>query len=812
MNHNPANLSLRSFILFLSITFLVVSGIQSQKKDIKISDSIQSVDNAISIDNISDESEKLGQRILELRKILKPSAKIKLVDSLLNIASVQINNKKDTLMSEFDGMTRRVLKVRKVEWRNYRSNLKSYQDILNTRSKDISDITDDLIKEIKKWEQTKEKLINNSESTDTYGSLDNAVFTLKNIMKIAHTRLDSVFIVQKGLTELVLSVDKTISEIDNVELQMQKDYFVFDSKPLWKSQEIDTIAIDTDTIGSVKATKIISSGIKRNKEQLTEFLSVNFKILIIQIVFLFLLFIFFIRVNKKWQKDTNILNNSIESQANIILTHPLSATIVLGLLISSFFYDTLIPVFGELHIILIMAGTVFLFPKLTNKKFGIFLVLLFLTYLIYIFQAYLDPNSALVRWITLINAVILIIALTIGRETVKRMPMQFEQIYRLFMVISLLYISILAISILANIIGMVALSQFLFSGILTSTVLGIVVYLAVMVLTSIFLLFFKLRKSYSIQTLDTVVDAINKRIRPLLIWIGLIVWIMFTLKGFDLLDFIISWINGLMHIEWEIGETTISLGGVLAFFSIFIITLILSKLASTIFQDDWMVKILPRGAAPAISLVLRILLISIGFYLALSAAGIDLSKLGFMFGALGVGIGFGLQNVVLNFISGLILAFERPINIGDTIEVDQEFGVVTSIGVRSSNIKSYSGYESIIPNGDLISKKVNNYTLSNRDRRSKILMKTAPSADPEKVIALFNQIATENPNTHTYPAPETFFYGYDPDGSLSFTLLYWTTFSNTLNTDSTIALNIFKALKEEGIQAPAPVRHIISKK
>jgi len=811
MNHNSANSSLRSFIIFLSITFFVVSGIQSQKKDIKVSDSIQTVDNSISIDNISDESEKLGQRIIKLRKILKPSAKIQSVDSLLKITSVEITNKRDSLLPEINEMTRRVLKVTKVEWKNYRSILKSYQDILNTRSKDISDITDDLIKEIKKWEQTKKKLIENSESTDIYDSLDQAISTLKNILKTAHARLDSIFIIQKGLTELVLSVDQTIAEIDYAELQMQKDYLVFDSKPLWKSQEIENKTIDSIHVKSTRISELFVSGIKENKEQLKEFLSLNMKTFMLQLVFIFLLFMFLIGVGKRWRTDINNLSNPIELQAKIILTHPISATVVLGLLISAFFYDGMIPVFTELHILLVLAGTIFLLPKITTKKFGTFLTLLFLTYLIYTFQAYLGTKTVIVRWISLVNAIILIIALYTGRQIVKKSPSQFEQIYKLFMVISLLYISILAISIFANIIGMFSLSQFLFYGILSSTVLGLVVYLAAIVVTSIFVLFFKLRRSYSIQ-IDTMVNATNQRIRPLLNWVGFIVWLMFTVKGFDLYEYIVSWINGLMHIHWEVGETTISLGGILAFVSIFIITIILAKLTSTIFQDDWMVNILPRGIGPAISLILRIFFVTIGFYLALSAAGIDLSKLGFIVGALGVGIGFGLQNVVLNFISGLILAFERPINIGDSIEVDQEFGVVTNIGVRSSNIRSYSGYESIIPNGDLISKKVNNYTLTNQNRRSKILMKTAPTADPKKVIALFDRIASESSYTHMDPAPKTYFYGYDPEGSLSFALLYWTSFTDTLKTDSDIALNIFEALKEEGIQAPAPVRHIISRK
>ena len=90
-------------------------------------------------------------------------------------------------------------------------------------------------------------------------------------------------------------------------------------------------------------------------------------------------------------------------------------------------------------------------------------------------------------------------------------------------------------------------------------------------------------------------------------------------------------------------------------------------------------------------------------------------------------------------------------------------------------------------------------------------MKTAPDADPEKVIELFNNIAKAHPNISTEPAPKTYFYGYGPEGNLNFALLYWTTFSDTLKTDSEIALKIFKKLKEENIQAPAPVRRIISK-
>ena len=811
MKHNKKNLY-KSTFLFLLFTVLLFFRVQAQSKDAQVTDSIQIVDNAISISNISEESEKLSQRIKKLRKVLKPSAEIKEVDSLLNFVSVKVNSKKDTLLIQLDKMTHRDLKVNKVEWNKYRSDIKSIQKILKDRTEELTDINDEMIQELDTWEVTKKKLESSSESKDVYSSLDLIIETLQEILQLAHKRLDSIFIVQKGLSELALNIDETITEMEQVELQMQKEYFVFDNKPLWKSKNLEISAIDSTAIKSESTSNLVLSGLKKNKKQIKEFISLNFKTAVLQVLFILTLLVLIISVKKKWKDDIKDLTNPIEIQAKIILSNPISASVTLGVLVSAFFYDAFVPAFAELHVILILIGTIFLLPKLTNKNFRLFLFLIFITYLFHTFEAFLSSKIYMLRWIMIIDAIVLIVALVLGRKIMKRSPEQFKPIYKFYIVLAPIYILILIVSIIANIIGMVSLSKLLITGILTSTVLGMVVYLSVKIVTSLVVIFSNIRKPYTMETLSTIVNMTNQRVRPILVWTGLFVWIMFTLKGFDVYNFIVEWVNELMHVTWEIGEMTISLGGILAFLTISIVTLILAKLVAAIFLDDWMINILPRGVAPAISLVLRIIIVGAGFYIALSAAGIDLGKLGWMLGALGVGIGFGLQNIVLNFISGLILAFERPINLGDTIEIDQEMGVVTDIGIRSSNIKSYSGYEAIIPNGDLISKKVINYTLSNRERRSKILMKTAPSADPEEVISLFNEVASEDSRTRKDPEPKTYFYGYDEDGNLSFALLYWTTFSDTLKTDSEIALKIFAKLKEEGIQSPVPVRRIVKEK
>jgi small-conductance mechanosensitive channel len=790
------------FILF---SLIFVCKTQAQSKDENTQIEVQD-DKIQSVSDILKEGEKLNLRIIKLNKTLKPSDVIIRLDSVLNIDTAKIFQKRDSLLPELNNIATRALKAHKVEWINTLTYLKEYQNIVNERREEISEIKNELSSELTKWKLIREKLNNDYESNNSNKEFDGFINSLEGITEKTQIRLDSIFLIQKKLIELILTVDETIYSINQVELQIKKKYFVFDSNPIWKPLSVDSKDREIDSISTGKS---ILLKFKQNKTQLKEFLSSNAKILIAQLLFILLLLLLIIRAKNKWKNDLGDLNNPIVLQAKIILSRPFFTTIVIALPITYFFYEAVIPSFVELFILFTLIGTIVLLPQITIKKLRATLLLIFAVYLLYILESYLNPQSYISRFFAIIEAVILIIALITGRKIMNNFHKHFKTVYKLFNVLSPLYVFVLSIAILTNFIGMMNLSRFLIKGILASTIFGMVVLLSVKAIVSIAIMFLKLKKTYSIKTLSTIFSVTHRRILPVLNFIGLILWLVFTLKGFDVFDLLISWINDLMQLQWKIGELVISLGGILSFLVIFIVTIILSKLTTTLFKDEWMINIFPRGVASAISLMLKILLISIGFYIALTAAGVDISKLGFIIGALGVGIGFGLQNVVLNFIAGLILAFERPINIGDTIEVDQEMGVVTDIGVRASSIKSYSGYEVIVPNGDLISKKVINYTLNNRDRRSKILMKTSPNPDPEKTIALFNKIASEHPNTYSNPEPETLFYGFCKDGNLSFALFYWSTFSDTLKVDHDIALKIFKVLKKEGIQAPTPTLKII---
>jgi small-conductance mechanosensitive channel len=139
--------------------------------------------------------------------------------------------------------------------------------------------------------------------------------------------------------------------------------------------------------------------------------------------------------------------------------------------------------------------------------------------------------------------------------------------------------------------------------------------------------------------------------------------------------------------------------------------------------------------------------VGLGILIAASASGLDLSSLAIIVGALGVGIGFGLQNLVNNFVSGLILLFERPIQAGDTVQVGELTGIVHAIGIRASRVRTYNGSEVIVPNGDLTASQVINWTLSDRSRRIEINVGVAYRYRPADVVEVLEKVVAEQEDT-----------------------------------------------------------------
>ncbi len=198
-----------------------------------------------------------------------------------------------------------------------------------------------------------------------------------------------------------------------------------------------------------------------------------------------------------------------------------------------------------------------------------------------------------------------------------------------------------------------------------------------------------------------------------------------------------------------------------------------------------------------------IFVFTFGTLIALSSTGMDLSKIGIILGALSVGIGFGLQNVVNNFISGFILVYEKPIQEGDTVEVGNLLGRVSNIGIRASNVITYDGAEVVVPNSNLTSNQLINWTLSDNKKRIEVKVGAAYGSDPNEILKLLVKVVLEHPKVLPNPKPLSLFVGFG-DSSLDFKVLFWVHFQDGFETHSDVAIAIYDTFKENNIQIPFP--------
>jgi small-conductance mechanosensitive channel len=300
--------------------------------------------------------------------------------------------------------------------------------------------------------------------------------------------------------------------------------------------------------------------------------------------------------------------------------------------------------------------------------------------------------------------------------------------------------------------------------------------------------------------------AESRWVKPLEQTISWAAWLAMVLWVSGLLPVIL---NELDLITWKVGGTTLSvrnlIEGLITAGAVLIITLWISAgIESRLLRSATGGELSLRKA---VSNAARALLMFVGLMLALSAVGIDLTALSVLGGAVGVGIGFGLQKLAANYVSGFVILAERSMRIGDVVRVDNFEGTITEINARYTVIRSQTGRESIVPNEMLITQRVENMSLADSRVHQVINVAVGYESDVEQVMALLTQATLSQPRVLREPAPSISLANFGADG-LEFTVGYWI---NDLengqgNLRSDINLAILRALRTHGIDIPYPQR------
>lgn len=362
-------------------------------------------------------------------------------------------------------------------------------------------------------------------------------------------------------------------------------------------------------------------------------------------------------------------------------------------------------------------------------------------------------------------------------------------------------------SITANCLGRYNLSKTL----LTSGFFNVVI--AIMFLWTVRLINEGLELAFNIySTQDRKLFYLNfQRIgnkAPKLFYLFLIVgWFILFGRNFYAFNLITGPVVKLLSEERSVGEYTFTINTLLLFGLIMGLSVVISRIVSYFAADRHLSSDHPgKNEGTGLGswlLLIRISIITLGLLLSFAAAGIPMDKLAIILGALGVGIGFGLQTLVHNLVSGLIIAFEKPVNVGDIVEIDKQSGVMKSIGFRSSVISTWDGANMVMPNGDLLNSHLINWTLGGNRRRMQMTVNVPLDADLEKVQILLLQVLDLDERISKQKKPMVLFDEF-ANSSINVIIMYWLNdYRDGVTTKSDLIIAIQKLFKQNGITIPS---------
>ena len=368
---------------------------------------------------------------------------------------------------------------------------------------------------------------------------------------------------------------------------------------------------------------------------------------------------------------------------------------------------------------------------------------------------------------------------------------------------------VLVVGLVAGVVGYMRLARLLASGLFGGGALALTLYACLRVivgLTAVALRVWPLRLLLMVQRHG---DLLERRTHRIVLWLAVFGWMARVLDYAGLFEPALSFVQAVLGARIGRGAISFSAGDVLEFVLTVWLAYVVSAFLRFVLQEDVYPRTqITRGISYAVSSLLNYVILTLGFLLALGAIGLDLTKATILAGAFGVGLGFGLQSVVNNFVSGLILLFERPIRVGDIVEVGDLYGEVSRIGIRASTVRTYRGADIIVPNAQLVTERVTNWTASDRRRRIDIPVGVDYGSAPEKVVEVLEEVARAHPEILQQPRPQAVFMAFG-DSSVNFELRAWTNHIERWTTIQTeLAVRVYAAVHAAGMTFPFPQREV----
>ena len=796
-------------IVLLGLFIIVPATIYSQQKDSvsAIDSSLISRPKAISLTNIIQSSEEVKEEIKSTERKLVLDNRIRKIDSLFpEYKTFIITEQRKS--KNFVRSNPNLEKIDKliIRWNGYQTNLKSWRTTVNQSIKRNLRLLELISFNEQTWSLTFENSISEEVPQETLTSIKNNWEDLINVKNKIIDQKNNLLILEAKIYKQKIIANEVIDELIVLKNSETYNLFYLRNDPLWES----LFKTPNETENKDDFKESFSESISKIAEKIiTSEAGIHIYLFLIILVVLLLLFL-----KKTFSKYAfNEADGDLQNAKNLFLNHPLSSIVFTSIFIAYFFFDEKPMLFNDLLITLALITSLYLLKPHIYSRFQKILYFIILLFILDSIKTYIWFSTAQYRVYLLFQvASIILITYLFTKPYLETRKMKMGRFGLLLLNLTPVIYFLAFISLISNILGYTNLTDITIKIIIESITTVILFYGTLIIFSGIVIglihRHFSVKVTYELDKKQNIEQKSLKIISILVI----IAWCRFFLKMTDLLRPLSTSVSDYLSEPYKLGSISFTFGAILTFLLILISSYFATKFISYLFDEDSSLKFLklPKGVPAAISLIIRYFILVFGIIMALGALNVDLSKFNLMAGALGLGIGFGLQTVISNFVSGLILVFERPILPGDTVEVNNLLGTVNKIGVRSSSISTFDGAEVIVPNNNLIANDLINWTLSDNIRRVEVLICTTYSSDPNEVLKILIEVANDNNDVLKEPEVRALFSEFG-DNSLNFRLRFWVPYELGLVVKSDISLAIYNKFKEIGIEIPFPQQDIYIK-
>lgn len=699
-----------------------------------------------------------------------------------------------TRLAQIDRLSQRELADLRQEWRRYRERYQEWQEPLGARATALEESRTELVQLRRTWRDLRD-------AAEAVGGADarrERIVTSLEAVRVSALALEDareqVVRLEDRVSELLITTDDVADRIRDALAAYRERLFVRDRAPLWRGLGGDVVQEgDEDWSTRVQAQGAL----------LLEQASSMFRLVLLFAVLAALMTLVQHRKRDLPDEPELVLTRGI-------IARPVAAALVMTLFVSPIVVSHAPVLFGDAVAIVVLVPLAWLITPLLAPSMRTLLVFLVLLVIVDRMEGTMAEGSALRRAVVTGEALVSTLVLS---WWLKRHLNAEGRAARWTRALAAGGAIVFAGGLLANVLGYAFLSTVLVRGAVFALNAALLLATTVVIADALLSLAFRSEFAKHLHGVRLYGPLVLERARKLLALAAVIGWAALSLAGFGLATPFESWLSDVLEHEYAFGSLLVSLGDLVAAIAVLFASWAFMRMLLFVLDLDVLPRLkLEPGVDGAISGLTRYIVMGTGILLSLAVLGIDASQIALIAGALGVGVGFGLQGIVANFIAGLVLMLERPVRLGDRIEVGLLIGRVQRIGLRSSTVLGEDGAEVIVPNETLIGREVVNWTLSDRKRRVQLAVGVAYDTDPQHALQVIQGALASLPSVLTKstgaPDPVVHFTAFGPS-TLDFTIKFWTAEAEAENrVKSEAGLAVHAALKAAGITIPFPQQEV----